>query len=180
MDKMEDRGLRKIAIIGAESTGKTQLCEELAQHYHTQWVPEYAREYFNNSDIYNYTLKDLEIIAEKQVEWEHKTFEKANNFLFCDTALLTLKIWAELEFGTCPNSIKELINKNPYDHFLITNNDVEWEKDPQRLNKYSRQLIYEMNRKEAEKSGKTFSLITGKGRERSQIAIRGIFDLYGI
>ena len=60
---MESRSIKKIAIIGAESTGKTQLCQDLALHFNTHWVPEYAREYFNNSDIYNYSLNDLEQIA---------------------------------------------------------------------------------------------------------------------
>ena len=67
---MEKDPIIKIAVIGAESTGKSELCAALAKHYNTVWVPEYAREYFNHSDIYNYTLKDLELIAKKQIELE--------------------------------------------------------------------------------------------------------------
>ena len=38
----------KIAIIGPESTGKTMLTEQLADHYHSPWVPEYARTYIES------------------------------------------------------------------------------------------------------------------------------------
>lgn len=34
----------RIVLIGAESTGKTTLCIELARHYNTVWVAEFGRE----------------------------------------------------------------------------------------------------------------------------------------
>ncbi len=39
--------IRKIAIIGPESTGKSELCQHLARIYDTEWVPEYARFYLD-------------------------------------------------------------------------------------------------------------------------------------
>ncbi len=163
---MESRNIKKIAIIGAESTGKTVLCEQLALQFNTVWVPEFAREYFNNSDIYKYTLADLEHIALKQVELEEALRKKANAVLFCDTALITLKIWAELEFGTCPDSILNLMKRNPYDYYLITNNDVVWEPDLQRLNKFSREKIFEMNKMEAILEKVSFGIVQGTSELR--------------
>src|SRR5688572_24969104 len=122
METMEKKDICKIGIVGAESTGKTTLCEKLAAHYNTVWVPEYAREYFNNSDIYNYTLEDLIAIAKKQISMEEELLEKANKILFCDTTLITLKIWAELEFEMVPLLITEQLGKIKYDHYLITDN----------------------------------------------------------
>jgi len=163
---MEQRTPKKIAIIGAESTGKTLLCEALAEMWNTVWVPEYAREYFHQSDIYNYTLQDLEQIALKQVEWESQKLKEANRFLFCDTALITLKIWAELEFGSCPESLLKLMVNNRYDYYLITNNDVTWEKDSQRLNKFSRELIFERNCEEATRQKTPFGIVSGTENAR--------------
>lgn len=160
---MESGNIKKIAIIGAESTGKTALCEQLALHFNTVWVPEFAREYFNDSDIYNYTLEDLENIALKQVELEEKLSKKANALLFCDTALITLKIWAELEFGVCPESIERFMRSNPYDYYLISNNDVAWEPDPQRLNKFPREQIFEMNREAVLVEKVPFGIVQGTG-----------------
>jgi len=134
------------------------------------WVPEFAREYFNNSDIYNYSLSDLEHIALKQVELEEALIKKANALLFCDTALITLKIWAELEFGTCPELILSLMKSNTYDYYLITNNDVVWEPDEQRLNKFSREQIFEMNILEATNENVAFGIVKGSRIKRTECA----------
>ena len=79
---MAQGNIRRIGIIGAESTGKTALCEALANHYNTVWVPEYARKYFNDSEIYNYSLEDLVKIAHRQLVLEEEFLPNANRFLF--------------------------------------------------------------------------------------------------
>lgn len=171
---MAKRSIIKIGIIGAESTGKTWLCEELAKHYNTLWVPEYAREYFNDSDIYNYTLDDLVIIAKKQIELEEEFLKKANGFLFCDTTLITLKIWAELEFKTTPAFIEENLKAVKYDHYFITDNQIPWAEDPLRQNKFSREMLFEMNLAEVQKSGIPYTVVTGMDEERLKLAIKDI------
>lgn len=35
----------RVCIVGAESTGKTVLAQNLAKHFNTEWVPEYGRDY---------------------------------------------------------------------------------------------------------------------------------------
>src|SRR6218665_4002030 len=142
MVEMAQNGILKIGVVGAESTGKTWLCEALARHYGTIWVPEYAREYFNDSDIYNYTLSDLVAIAGKQIAMEEQAMEKASRFLFCDTTLITLKIWAELEFQTTPAFIRGQMARTSYDHYFLTDNQVAWAEDPLRQNKHSRELLF--------------------------------------
>jgi NadR type nicotinamide-nucleotide adenylyltransferase len=176
---MENGRVIKIAIVGAESTGKTLLCEQLAKQYSTVWVPEYARDYFNHSDIYNYTLSDLETIATRQIEQEEQQREKANRFLFCDTAMITLKIWAELEFGTCPDSILVKFKTNSYDHYLITNNEVNWEKDAQRLNKFSRDKILNLNIRGLQSEQAGYTLVKGLEEQRFLNAKKAIDNLYG-
>ena len=61
--------IKKIVVIGPESTGKSTLCEQLAQHYHTTWCPEYAREYLTNNGA-AYTFEDLMNIAKGQIALE--------------------------------------------------------------------------------------------------------------
>ena len=47
--------MKKIVTIGPESTGKSTLCEQLAQHYDSMWCPEFAREYLlTNGKNYDY------------------------------------------------------------------------------------------------------------------------------
>ena len=50
--------IKKFVIIGPESTGKSTLCNQLAEHYQTLWVPEYAREYLEKNGT-DYTYDDL-------------------------------------------------------------------------------------------------------------------------
>lgn len=35
----------RVAFVGPESTGKTTLSQKLAEHFQTEWVPEYMRTY---------------------------------------------------------------------------------------------------------------------------------------
>jgi NadR type nicotinamide-nucleotide adenylyltransferase len=168
---MEKGIIKKIAIVGAESTGKTWLCEKLAAHFSTVWVPEYAREYFNDSDIYNYTLDDLEIIAKKQLHTEDELINKASRFLFCDTTLITLKIWSELEFESTPEFIAGNLNKSKYSYYFITDNQIPWVADRLRENKHSRELLFEMNEYEVKKSGVPYSIISGTDEQRLKNAI---------
>jgi len=168
---MEEGTIIKIAIVGAESTGKTWLCERLAAHFSAAWVPEYAREYFNDSDIYNYTLDDLVIIAKKQLQLEEELLKKARRYLFCDTTLITLKIWAELEFETTPDFIEKNLSRQRYDHYFITDNQIPWVGDNLRENKHSRELLFEMNEYEVKKTGIAYTIISGTDEQRLQNAI---------
>ena len=61
--------MKKIVIIGPESSGKSTLCEQLAAHYNTQWVPEYAREFLEKNGTH-YSYENLYEIAMGQVESE--------------------------------------------------------------------------------------------------------------
>ena len=169
---MEKNNLKKIAIIGAESTGKTWLCERLAKHFNTIWAPEYAREYFNTFNVSDYELSDLIKIAKKQLELEKDYASKANQFLFCDTSLITIKIWAELEFKKVPTFIYDQISKSDYNCFLLTNNDLTWQADNQRQNKFNRELIFKLNEDEIKKTGLPYFIVKGFDDNRLNEAIK--------
>lgn len=63
--------MKKIVIIGPESTGKSTLCEQLAAHYNTRWCPEYAREYLLKHGT-DYSFDDLLTIAKGQLRLEEE------------------------------------------------------------------------------------------------------------
>ena len=73
--------LKKIVVIGPESTGKSTLCEQLAKHYDSLWCPEYAREYLFAYGR-DYTYDDLLIIAKGQLQLEDEYLEKVRNMKF--------------------------------------------------------------------------------------------------
>jgi nicotinamide riboside kinase len=165
---MEKKALFKVAILGAESSGKTWLTEKLAAHYRTSWVPEFAREYFNVADINNCTPDDLVFVAEEQRKSERSAIEKARKYLFSDTSIITIKIWSQLQFGHVPARINELSDKERFQLYLLTDNTVAWEQDRQRLNKFDRNLILGMNIQEILRKGSPYEVLRCNPEQRVQ------------
>lgn len=133
--------IKKIVIIGPESTGKSTLCEKLAAHYHTLWVPEYAREYLDKHGP-DYTYSDLIDIAAGQIELEeealkkldyenqhHSPFTTRHSPLFIDTDMYVMKVWSEFVFNNCNNWILNRIAERKYDLYLLCDVDLPWVKD---------------------------------------------------
>ena len=132
--------LKKIVILGPESTGKSTLCEQLAQHYETMWCPEFAREYLLVNGT-NYDFEDLEIIAKGQLALEDEYATMLENQsetmmengehlpLFIDTNMYVAKVWCEFVFEKCHRFILDEIVKRQYDLYLLCNIDLPWVKD---------------------------------------------------
>lgn len=121
--------MKKIVIIGPESTGKSSLCNQLAEHYNTFWCAEYAREYLLKQGK-EYSHEDLLIIAKGQAELENRitqlSITNQKPLLFFDTNMYVIKVWCEYVFGKCHNFILEEISKRSYDLYLLCNIDLPW------------------------------------------------------
>jgi len=150
-EKQHNNMIKKIAIIGPESTGKSTLSKSLAEHYHTAWCPEFARAYLLQHGT-NYTFDDLATIAKGQLALEDEMMEQVkqtwvmNNdgsyqhrhapittnhapLLFLDTDMYVMKVWCEYVFGKCHTFILEEIVQRKYDLYLLCNIDLPWVKD---------------------------------------------------
>lgn len=126
---------KKIVIIGPESTGKSSLCEALARHYQTEWVPEYAREYLTRHGM-DYKPEDLLIIARGQLDLEDRytagVEATGNSLLVIDTDMYVMKVWSEFVFGRCDPWILDQIVLRQYDGYLLCRPDLPWSPDPLR------------------------------------------------
>jgi NadR type nicotinamide-nucleotide adenylyltransferase len=124
--------MKKIVIIGPESTGKSTLCQNLATHYKTTWVKEYAREYLlkNGTD---YTFENLLDIAKGQLAEEELAIKKqttnSKRLIFIDTDMYVMKVWCEFVFEKCHHWILNRIVERKYDLYLLCNIDMPWVKD---------------------------------------------------
>lgn len=130
-----EQTIKKIVIIGPESTGKSTLCTQLAAHYQTLWCPEYAREYLLKHGT-NYSFEDLLTIAKGQLHLEDTYVEKVsqqttNNhpLLFIDTDMYVMKVWCEFVFDRCHPWILDRIVERKYDLYLLCKPDLPWVKD---------------------------------------------------
>ena len=139
MNTNNSNKIKKIVVIGPESTGKSTLCESLASNYSTIWCREYAREYLLSHGT-DYSSEDLLAIAKGQIQLEEKaintildTEEKniSSNHpvLFIDTDMYVIKVWSEFVFGTCNPWILNQIIERKYDGYLLCKPDLPWVKD---------------------------------------------------
>ncbi len=189
--------MKKIVVIGPESTGKSTLCRQLASHFQADWIPEYARNYLLKNGT-NYTYADLLTIARGQVsleenyiastrearllgngaevEWHASLATPDKHLLFIDTEMYVLKVWCEFVFGNCHLWILNQIVTLKYDLYLLCNVDLPWKKDE--LREYpdlkSREILFHMYRDILINQPVPWIDIHGTGNERLQKAIDGI------
>ncbi len=168
--------LKRVAIIGPESTGKSNLAIELASHFNTNMVDEYARDYFKEKS-YEYTLDDLITIAAGQMENEDYIASVSKSIIFCDTEMIVMKIWANEVFGIVPEWIEKHLKEKQYDLYLLCYHDLKWEPDPLRSNPHNRQYIYELFVKELEQNNYNYRIVKGEGTTRYKNAINFVDEL---
>jgi NadR type nicotinamide-nucleotide adenylyltransferase len=170
--------MKKIVIIGGESTGKSTMCKLLADYYNTQWVPEYAREFIENLKR-EYNQGDLFTIAKGQIELENKLSNQSNSFLFCDTNLYVIKVWSEHKYNACDIQILNLIAKQSYDAYLLLSPDIPWSDDPLREHpdEKDRNYFFNIYKEIVESSKLPFVIIKGNENERLKAAIEFVQKL---
>ncbi len=182
--------LKKIVVIGPESTGKSTLCEELAQRYETTWCPEFAREYLLTNGK-NYDYEDLLTIAKGQLALEQEYTDTLENQsitmlengghlpLFIDTDMYVMKVWSEFVFGNCHRFILDEIVKREYDLYLLCNVDLPWVADE--LREYpdidSRKKLYRIYKDLMINQAVPWIDISGPSEERLQKAIAAVDKL---
>ena len=167
--------MRRISLTGPESAGKSTLAAQLAAHYGTVFVPEYARQYLEENGA-SYTLADLEAIAHGQLAAEDATADPATGLLFCDTDLLVVKIWAENAFGTCPAWVLEKLASPRYALTLLLAPDLPWAPDPLREHPdpAQRWQFYDLYRQELRQRNWPFAEIGGPAPERLPLAVAAV------
>jgi len=168
--------LKRIAITGPESTGKSWLAEKLAAHYKTCWVPEFARSYLA-AEGQKYLPQDIEHIARGQMALEKSKLAKANKILFTDTEMLVCKIWLEFVFGQQSNFIENAVLQQNYDLYLLCDIDLDWEPDPLREHPFQRAELFEKYENWLKHYGFQFVKISGKGNKRLENAVNAVNEI---
>jgi NadR type nicotinamide-nucleotide adenylyltransferase len=163
--------MQRISITGPESAGKSTLAAELAAHYGTVFVPEYAREYLEAHGP-RYDLADLEAISRGQLAAEDAAMPQAGQLLFCDTDLLVIKIWAENAFGICPAWVEAELARPRYALTLLLAPDLPWAPDPLREHPDPAQRwhFYNLYRAELVSRGWPFAEVSGPPAQRLALA----------
>jgi nicotinamide riboside kinase len=134
--------IKRLALYGPESTGKTQLAAQLAAHFGAPLVGEYAREFWDQHG--SITLGDIPAIAREQWRREDEAVRQCHSIsdmrpgaprlVICDTEALTTVLWSDLLYGTCPEDIRREAEQRArnYSLYLLLDIDVPFAPDPQR------------------------------------------------
>lgn len=179
--------LKKIVIIGPESTGKSTLCEQLAQHYETTWCPEFAREYLLTNGT-NYEFDDLLTIAKGQLALEDEytsrleqqsepLLESGGHLpLFIDTDMYVMKVWCEFVFNKCHRFILDQVGQRNYDLYLLCHTDLPWVEDELREypDLYTRKKLGQIYKDILVNQPVPWAEISGSYEERLQKAIKAV------
>ncbi len=179
--KQEPSDIVKVVLFGPESTGKTTLAEQLARHYDTVWVPEYAREYLQdkwNNERKTCEPKDLLPIAEGQMRLENELTKKATKVLICDTDLLETKVYSEAYYvGHCDPLLEKNALKNSYHLYFLTYIDIPWVGDDLRDKPNERERMFTYFKETLEKYNRNFVALKGDKKSRLSTAIEHIDNL---
>lgn len=178
--------MRRIVITGPESSGKTTLAQDLAAHYGTAWVHEAARNYLAartaSGSAGAYEEGDLLAIARFQLRVEDGCAaaigKEDPQLLFCDTDLITIRIWGEEKYGRSDPWIVERTEQRPYDLWLLCAPDMPWEPDPLRENPHDRDRLFTVYERTLQRLKKPYVVMRGDRDARLRAAVHAIDRLH--
>jgi NadR type nicotinamide-nucleotide adenylyltransferase len=176
-EKVRPYFVKKMVIYGPESTGKTTLARDLARHYNTLWVEEYARRMLDEKGIENglkntIELSDIDKIGRGQPAIEDESVKKADKLLFCDSDLITTVIYSRHFFNTCPAWVQAEADRRTYDLYLLADIDLPWEADPQRDTGDKREEYFQIFKHELDIRSRPYKILSGLENRRLQNAVR--------
>lgn len=163
--------VKKICFYGPESTGKSFLAQELAVRYHTEFVPEVAREVVTSNE---FTLDDIIKIGNLHVERIKEKTKTANRILFCDTDAITTQIYCRHYLGGVPDVLYELEKEIIYDQYFLFDVDVPWVRDGMRDLGERRKEMFDVFKKELETRNLPYLLVQGNYEERTNFVMEEV------
>ncbi len=176
--RQEDINIIKVVLFGPESTGKTTLSIQLAKHYNTVWVEEYARPYLQkvwNQERRTCETKDILPIAYGQIALENRLAKRADKILICDTDLLETKVYSEEYYGGFVDPLlEEAAVENSYDLYFLTYIDTPWVEDDLRDRPDQRLEMFNAFKNALEKYNRPYVLLKGDKETRLQTAVEAI------
>jgi HTH-type transcriptional regulator, transcriptional repressor of NAD biosynthesis genes len=119
--------VRRVCLVGGESSGKSTLAQALARSFETEHVREYGRELWVRR-CGALTFDDLRRIAERQVALEEAAARRANRLLFCDTSPLTTLCYSQCLFGRADPVVERLADRQ-YDLCVLCAADFDFVQD---------------------------------------------------
>lgn len=169
--------MKRVVLTGSESTGKTTLAQQLAEHFRVSWVPEFVREYADTKGA-PLEFSDHGPIARGQMaledEYRSRAAEHNEHLLIQDTDLLSTAVYCAHYYGECPRWIQDAARERRPDLYLLLDIDLPWIADAARDRGHMRLEMQALFRDAVERSGVPFTEIKGDTGERFATAREAI------
>jgi NadR type nicotinamide-nucleotide adenylyltransferase len=177
--------VRRVVVIGAESTGKTTLARLLAKHFATDWVPEFGREHWEqklkglalSSPPPSWSHEEFVEIAREQQRRENLAARSANRVLICDTNAFATGTWHERYFGTRHDDVDAIGAEDVVDLYLLTAPDVPFVQDGFRDGEHIRHWMHDRFHEQLKSGTTPFVELRGTYDERLARAISAVDQL---
>ena len=162
--------IRRVAILGGESSGKSTLAVAVAKALGTSHVAEYGRELWEAQDG-KLSEPDLLQIARVQIAREESAAENACAWLVCDTTPLTTLFYAHAMFGRADAELERLAERS-YDVTILCEPDFAFVQDGTRRDADFRGEQHAWYQREL--SGRRIDWLTVRGtiQERVEAVVR--------
>lgn len=178
--------VRRVCIVGAESSGGTTLTRSLAAAYDTIWVPEYGRDYtiekFTIGTGEQWLPSDFLRIALEQNALEDRMAREAPiGIMFCDTDGLATALWEEVYLGSTSDAVWRAVDAHgaPYPLYIVTDHvGVPWQRDDIRLGDETRARMTARFEQVLEERGLPWIEVTGSRSARLAQAVDAITPLF--
>ncbi len=170
--------VRRVSILGPESTGKTTLARALAEGLDTVMVPEWARHVL---EARGGSLEGLDWseLVRGQIASEDAIAREANRLIVCDTDPLATTVWMDALAGGCTPDLRAVAESRRYDLTLLTAPDVPWVKDDVRYLPEGGAAFFSACEAALSRAGRDYVVVRGDWRERREIAERAANRLIG-
>lgn len=158
--------VRRVCIIGPESTGKSTLAKQLAQQYDTLQVGEYARGCIDAHQG-RVDAEMFRLFVRGQAASEQALARQANRILICDSDAFTTALYHELYIGGRPGWIMEEARRRSYDLYLLADPDsTPYIADNQRLHPDKRQWFFDQCVNWLAERKAPYQILTGAWEQR--------------
>jgi nicotinamide riboside kinase len=170
-----------ICVIGAESTGKTTLTAQLANHFRSGQVSEYLRAFCEEHQR-TPARDEQSFILDTQMAMEQQALRHAAlqsmPFVICDTGPLLTAVYSDYIFADQQHYDRAVQHHRRYSHTLLLLPDIEWMADGlQRDGEHVRAPITEMIRAQLLNNHFAFTEIAGCDDARLRHAINAIENM---
>ena len=172
----------RVAVVGAESTGKTTLARALAERLaastgqRVAWVPEVLREWCSR-----YGRTPLAHEQAPLLQAQHERIEQAaasHDWVICDTTALMTAVYSRLVFGDGSLDASAAVLHRSMSQTLLTALDLPWVADGlQRDGPHVREPVDDALRKLLTLHRLPFAVVGGSGAQRLDNAMAALAPL---